>query len=164
MRCRTCWFRMVSSTRLWWKPDSQLQTGVPSMRMWSFLTPPPGRGSSWKYQSSQSGPTLHWDAARAGLDGVNAQLRAREEDKRNHRIIHRLFKGKSTIFTPIVLSACGAMGPSRVVAFLKEVYGRAKDPVSAYLVPLPRPGRSDLRSAYPPLRRRYDACPHARDG
>jgi hypothetical protein len=29
--------------------------------------------------------------------------------------------GNNTIFTPIVMSACGAMGPS-VVAFLKEVY------------------------------------------
>ncbi len=28
-------------------------------------------------------------------------------------------------FNPIVMSACGAMGPS-IVAFLKEVYGRAK--------------------------------------
>ena len=31
-----------------------------------------------------------------------------------------------TFFTPIVMSACGAMGPS-MVAFLKEVYGRAKE-------------------------------------
>ena len=29
-----------------------------------FFDPPPGRGSSWKYQSSPLGPTLHWDAAR----------------------------------------------------------------------------------------------------
>ena len=34
--------------------------------------------------------------------------------------------GNNTIFTPIVMSACGAMGPS-MVAFLKEVYGRAKE-------------------------------------
>ena len=34
--------------------------------------------------------------------------------------------GNHTIFTPIVMSACGAMGPS-MVAFLKEVYGRAKE-------------------------------------
>ena len=32
----------------------------------------------------------------------------------------------NTIFTPIVMSACGAMGPS-MVAFLLEVYGRAKE-------------------------------------
>ena len=66
--------------------------------------------------------------ARAGLDGVNAQLRAREEDKRNHSVVQRLLNeaGNSTIFTPIVMSACGAMGPSMVV-FLKEVYGRAKE-------------------------------------
>ena len=66
--------------------------------------------------------------ARAGLDGVNAQLRAREEDKRNHSVVQRLLNeaGNNTIFTPIVMSACGAMGPS-MVAFLKEVYGRAKE-------------------------------------
>jgi hypothetical protein len=66
--------------------------------------------------------------ARAGLDGVNAQLRAREDEKRNHSVVRRLLNeaGNNTIFTPIVMSACGAMGPS-MVAFLKEVYGRAKE-------------------------------------
>ena len=65
--------------------------------------------------------------ARAGLDGVNAQLRAREEDKRNHGVVQRLLNeaGNHTIFTPIVMSACVAMGSS-MIAFLKEVYGRAK--------------------------------------
>jgi hypothetical protein len=65
--------------------------------------------------------------ARAGLDGVHAQLRAREEEKRNHDVVRRLLDeaGNNIIFTPIVMSACGAMGPS-IVAFLKEVYGRAK--------------------------------------
>ena len=66
--------------------------------------------------------------ARAGMDGVNAQLRAREEEKRNHSFVRRLLNeaGNNTFFTPIVMSACGAMGPS-MVAFLKEVYGRAKE-------------------------------------
>ena len=66
--------------------------------------------------------------ARAGLNGVNAQLRAREDEKRNHSVVRRLLNeaGNDTIFTPIVMSACGAMGPS-MVAFLKEVYGRAKE-------------------------------------
>ena len=66
--------------------------------------------------------------ARAGLDGVNAQLRAREEDKHNHSVVQRMLNevGNNTIFTPIVMSACGAMGPS-MVAFLKGVYGRAKE-------------------------------------
>ena len=66
--------------------------------------------------------------ARAGLDGVNAQLRAREEEKRNHGVVRRLLNeaGNNTVFTPIVMSACGAMGPS-MVAFLKHAYGRAKD-------------------------------------
>ena len=65
--------------------------------------------------------------ARAGLDGVNAQLRAREDEKRNHSVVQRLLNeaGNITVFTPIVMSACGAMGPSMVV--LKEVYGRAKE-------------------------------------
>ena len=62
--------------------------------------------------------------ARAGLDGVNAQLQVREEDNRNRSVIRRLLNeaGNNTIFTPIVMSACGAMGPS-MVAFFKVVYG-----------------------------------------
>jgi len=48
----------------------------------------------------------------------------REEDKRNHSVVQRLLNeaGNNTIFTPIAMSACGAMGPS-MVAFLKDVYG-----------------------------------------
>ena len=59
--------------------------------------------------------------ARAGLDGVNAQLRVHEEDKRNHSVVQMLLNeaGNNTIVTPIIMSACGAMGPS--MAFLKEV-------------------------------------------
>ena len=67
-------------------------------------------------------------SARAGLDGVDAQLRAREEEKCNHGVVRRLLNeaGNNTILTPIVMSACGAIGPS-MVAFLKHAYGRAKD-------------------------------------
>ncbi len=45
-----------------------------------------------------------------------------------HGIVRRLLNeaGNNTIFTPIVMSACGAMGPSMVV-FLKHAFGRAKD-------------------------------------
>jgi len=70
--------------------------------------------------------------ARAGRDGVNAQLQAREEQKRNHSVVWRLLNeaGNKTVFTPVVMSACGAMGPS-TVAFLKEVFGRAKKPTSS---------------------------------
>jgi hypothetical protein len=59
--------------------------------------------------------------ARAGLDGVNAQLRALEEEKRNHGVVRRLLNdaGNNTTFTHSVVSACGAMGPS-MVAFLKK--------------------------------------------
>jgi hypothetical protein len=34
--------------------------------------------------------------AQAGLDGVNAQLRAREEEKRNHDVVRRLFSSPSS--------------------------------------------------------------------
>jgi hypothetical protein len=34
--------------------------------------------------------------AQAGLDGVNAQLRAREEEKRNHDVVRRLFSPPSS--------------------------------------------------------------------
>ena len=45
--------------------------------------------------------------ARAGLDGVNAQLRVREEEKRNHDVVRRLQDeaGNNAIFTPFVVSA-----------------------------------------------------------
>jgi len=37
--------------------------------------------------------------ARAGLDGVNAQLRAREEEKRNHGVVRRLLnEAEITLF------------------------------------------------------------------
>ena len=78
-----------------------------------------------KYKSRRHDVTIGSDAslgrgARAGLDGVNAQLRAREEDKRNHSVVQRLLNeaGNNTIFTPIVMSAFGAMGQP-MVAFLK---------------------------------------------
>ncbi len=65
--------------------------------------------------------------SRAGLNSVTALLRAREQEKRSHRVIQKITNeaGNTTIFTPIVLSASGAIGPS-TVAFLKEVYFRAK--------------------------------------
>ncbi len=64
--------------------------------------------------------------SRAGMGSVTALLRAREQDKRSHRVIQKITHeaGNNTIFTPIVLSASGAMGPS-TVAFLKNVYARA---------------------------------------
>ena len=48
--------------------------------------------------------------------------------KRNHSAVQRLLieAGNNIIFTPVVVSACGAMGPS-MVAFLKVAYGRAKE-------------------------------------
>ena len=121
---------MVSPTLLWWKPDSQLRMEVPSMLMWSSSIPPPGRGSSLNCRLivTIGSDTSLGRGARAGLDGVNAQLRAREDEKRNHSVVRRLLNEaeNNIIFTPIVMSACGAMGPS-MVAFLKEVYGRAKE-------------------------------------
>ena len=66
-------------------------------------------------------------SARAGLEGTTALLREREEEKRNHAVIQKLLSdsGNQTIFTPIVMSASGAMGPS-MIAFLQGVYERAK--------------------------------------
>ena len=58
--------------------------------------------------------------ARTGLDGsMRSCGRGRVQ-----RLLNEA--GNNTIFTPIVMSACGAMGPS-MVAFLKRAYGRAKD-------------------------------------
>ena len=41
----------------------------------------------------------------AGLDGVNAQLRAREEEKRNHDVVRRLLDeaANNTIFTSLIM-------------------------------------------------------------
>ena len=51
--------------------------------------------------------------AQAGLDGVNAQLRAREEDKRNHSVVQRLLNeaGNNTIFTPSSCQPVERWGP-----------------------------------------------------
>ena len=48
-------------------------------------------------------------------------------EKRNHSVIQKLLNdsGNHTIFTPIVMSASGAMGPS-MIAFLQSVYQRTK--------------------------------------
>ena len=76
---------------------------APLMRMLSSSIPPPERELSLKSQLSQSDPTLHWGEARElGLDGVNAQLRAREDDKRNHSVVRRLLNeaGNNTISPP----------------------------------------------------------------
>ena len=72
------------------------------MRIWSSLTPPPGRGSSWKYQSSQSGPTLHWDAAREL--GWMGSTRSCERVRRTSVIIASsggcLTRREITLFSP----------------------------------------------------------------
>ena len=46
--------------------------------------------------------------ARAGLDGVNAQLRALEEERRNHDVVRRLLDeaGNNTIFFQLISSYC----------------------------------------------------------
>ena len=66
-------------------------------------------------------------SARARLERTTALLMAREEEKRNHGVIRKLLSdaGNNSIFTPIVMSASGAMGPS-MIAFLQSVYERAK--------------------------------------
>jgi hypothetical protein len=61
------------------------------------------------------------------MGSVMALLRARERENRGHRVIQEIINetGNNTTFTPIILSASRAMGPS-MVAFLKHVYARAK--------------------------------------
>ena len=76
-----------------------LQMEAPLMRMLSSSIPPPERKLSWK---SQSCVTIGFDTslgrgARAGLDWVNAQLRAREDEKRNHSVVQKLLKSKRSI-------------------------------------------------------------------
>ena len=127
MRYRTWWFRTESPTLLWWEPVSQRQTEVPDADA-DFFDPPPGRRSSWKCQSPQSGPTLHWDAAREL--GWMGSTRSCERVRRTSAIIASsrgcLTRREAALFSPPLLSACGAMGPS-MEAFLTEVYGRAKE-------------------------------------
>jgi hypothetical protein len=56
----------------------------------------------------------------------SALLMAREEEKRNHGVIRKLLSdtGNNSIFTPIAMSASGAMGPSMTAFFQR--YERAK--------------------------------------
>jgi hypothetical protein len=60
-------------------------------------------------------------SARAGLEGTTALLREREEEKRNHAVIQKLLNdsGNQTIFTPIAMSASGAM-VLLVISFLRK--------------------------------------------
>ena len=50
------------------------------------------------------------------MDGVNTQLRAHEEEKWKYSVVWRLLNEavNNTFFIPIVMPACGAMGPSMV--------------------------------------------------
>jgi hypothetical protein len=87
------------------------QTEEPTMLTWSILRSIlQGEGHPGSLNRNNR------RGARAGLDGVHAQLRAREEEKRNHDVVRRLLDeaGNNTIFTLIVMPACGAMGPSMV--------------------------------------------------
>ncbi len=54
--------------------------------------------------------------SRAAMGSVMALLQAREREKRGHRVIQKITNeaGNDRTFTPIVLSASGAMGPSMV--------------------------------------------------
>jgi hypothetical protein len=70
--------------------------------------------------------------SRAGMDSVIALLRAREQEKRSHRAIQKITNeaGNNAIFTPLVLSASGAMGPL-TVALLKDSTPWQKRPASS---------------------------------
>ena len=100
MRCRTWWFRTESptavvETRLTAADGSTFDADV------VFFDP-----SSWaRVILEVSIVTIGSDTslgrgARAGLDEVNAQLRAREEDKRKHSFVQRLLNeaGKKHYF------------------------------------------------------------------
>ena len=102
------------------------------MRMWSSSIPPPGRGSSWKYQSTQlqhSGPALHWEEAREL--GWMGSTRSCERMRRTSAIIApsrgSLTKREMALFSPPSLcQPVGVMGQS-MVAFLREFYGKEAD-------------------------------------
>ncbi len=104
MSFRTWWCKTASLMPQLWRHGLRQQTEAPPMLTWSTLMHPPGRGSTWKSLGR---------GARAGLYGVNAQLRAREEEKRNHYVVRRMLEEVGN------MSACGAMGPS-TVTFLKD--------------------------------------------
>ena len=88
--------------------------GSPSMRMWSSLTLPPGRGSSWKYQSSQDAAReLSWMESTRSCERVRRTSAIIASSRGNEA-------GDHTIFTPIVMSACEAMGPSMAAFLVKE--------------------------------------------
>ncbi len=69
--------------------------------------------------------TVEFDTSLARIS--RAGVSRREQEKRSNRAIQKITNeaGNKTIFTPIILSASGAIGPS-TVAFLKDVYARAK--------------------------------------
>ena len=74
-------------------------------------------GTFWRFLFVTVGTdTSNAASARLGLGGVEALLRARETEKRNHPVIGRILneQGNNTVFTPIVLTASGGMGPSLV--------------------------------------------------
>ena len=71
--------------------------------------------------------TVGSDSALASSSRMGLEVRAREEEKRSHGVIRKLLSdaGNNTFFTPIVMPASGAMGPS-MIAFLQSAYERAK--------------------------------------
>ena len=88
---------------------------------------PPGRGSTWKSQLSQSDPTLHWgEAHELGWMGSTRSFeRVTIASSKGYKT--RRERREITLFSSPSLCQplSGAMGPS-MVAFLKGVYGRAK--------------------------------------
>ena len=61
---RTWWCKTASPMPQLWRHGLQQQTEEPTMLTWSTSIHPPGRGSSWRSQSSQSGPAPHSVGAR----------------------------------------------------------------------------------------------------
>ena len=77
-------------------PSHSGRRNVPS------FTPPPGRRLSWKYQSSQSGPTLHWDAARelGWMESMRSCVRVRRTSAIKASSRGCLTRREITLFSP----------------------------------------------------------------
>jgi len=107
---------------------SQLQTETPSMRKLSSLIPPQGRKSFWKCRSSQLGQTLHWGEAHEPewMWSMRSCERAKKKSTTTALSGGCLDNeaANSTFLTPILMSACGAMGPSMVAFLIPQISTR----------------------------------------
>ena len=87
-----------------WRHGLRQQTEEPTMLTWSSYFDPSSRARVILEVSivTIGSGTSFGRGARAGLDGVNAQLRAREEEKCNHDVVRKLLETRReiTLFSP----------------------------------------------------------------